>query len=213
MCPAGTLSCTSSQLLSCPTDLNEAPGWPRHRRAACLRSCRVVSRASALPKTHIHSAVLSLRDRWPGRLARETEGTFIEPRSELPAISLETHLTSSSFSLTLIWSGVSRVACRAQRGRVGGTRWGWVLQMKFPCDIKSDLLSTYIHQGASLFADMTQIQYFHTNHRLALKPSFSLIIQTNVLYHHQALRHSPPHCLLLLRQLDGGSRQLFRNHR
>ena len=122
MCPVGTLSCTSSQLLSCPTGLNEAPGWPRHQRAACLRSCRVVSRASALPQRHIHSAVLSLRDRWPGRLAREMEGTYIEPRSELPAISLG-NMTLKSIP------GVSRVACRAQRGRVGGSRWGWVLQI------------------------------------------------------------------------------------
>ena len=33
----------------------------------------------------------------------------------------------------VLGGGVSFVAYRAQLGRVGGSRWGWVLQIKFPC--------------------------------------------------------------------------------
>ena len=29
--------------------------------------------------------------------------------------------------------GVSCVSDRAQLGRLGGSRWGWLLQIKFPC--------------------------------------------------------------------------------
>ena len=44
-------------------------------------------------------------------------------------------LSPSPSSLLLLFAGwgLFFLPYRAQLGRVGGSRWGWVLQIKFPC--------------------------------------------------------------------------------
>ena len=45
--------------------------------------------------------------------------------------------------------GVSCVAYRVQLGRVGGSRWGWVLQIKFPCHTFAPCVSLFLSVAAS----------------------------------------------------------------
>ena len=45
--------------------------------------------------------------------------------------------------------GVSCVSDRAQLGRLGGSRWGWVLQIKFPCQHSLSLSLSLFRVGFS----------------------------------------------------------------
>ena len=53
--------------------------------------------------------------------------------------------------LVCVWGGwVSFVAYRAQLGRVGGSRWGWVLQIQIPCHTIQCSLPHTMHLPAGL---------------------------------------------------------------
>ena len=56
-------------------------------------------------------------------------------------VALLASVLSPCPSLCVGGGGVSCVALRAQLGRLGGSRWGWVLQIKFPCHTNRRSLS------------------------------------------------------------------------
>ena len=67
-----------------------------------------------------------------------------------------------SLPFLVCWGGgVSCVAYRAQLGRVGGSRWGWVLQIKFPCH------TVHVHIGPMPVVAQLSSQQMAGNQQLA----------------------------------------------
>ena len=75
---------------------------------------------------------------------------------DLPHMGCLRHMCSVSLLNNLcVWGGgVSCVAIsyRAQLGRVGGSRWVWVLQIKFPCHYSLSLSLSHTHTPLALHA-------------------------------------------------------------